>query len=175
MNPKKLVLGVLLSVLALPAAAQHSPYAGLERREIKALSQEEIDGYLQGRGMSMALPAELNGYPGPKHVLELASELGLTEDQAAAIQTSFDEMQRDAVVIGKEIVGLERELDLMFGSGAASESDLESILGRLGELQGRLRFTHLRAHLGTKAVLTPQQVAKYDELRGYGSGHAHHH
>jgi hypothetical protein len=36
---------------------------------------------LKGEGMGMAKAAELNGYPGPTHVLTLAKELALTESQ----------------------------------------------------------------------------------------------
>ena len=53
--------------------AQHSPYTGLEERDIKALSAEQVAGYLAGDGMGFALPAELNHYPGPKHVLDLSA------------------------------------------------------------------------------------------------------
>ena len=34
-------------------------------------------------GMGLALAAELNGYPGPAHVIELAKSLGLSEPQRA--------------------------------------------------------------------------------------------
>src|SRR5438876_506210 len=57
------------------------PYAGQQSREIKALSPEEIGQYLSGAGMGYAKPAELNGYPGPMHVLENADGLALTPEQ----------------------------------------------------------------------------------------------
>ena len=41
--------------------------------------------------------------------------------------------------------------------------------------QGMLRETHLKYHLSTAAILNPSQMLKYAELRGYGSGHKHHH
>jgi Spy/CpxP family protein refolding chaperone len=41
-------------------------------------------------------------------------------------------------------------------------------MGQAIQLQGELRVTHLTAHLEMKKILSPQQVAKYDELRGYG-------
>jgi hypothetical protein len=47
----------------------------------------------------------------------------------------------------------------------------------IGEIQGRLRAVHLAAHLETRAILSAQQVAQYDKLRGYdgtsGSNHSH--
>jgi hypothetical protein len=62
------------------AQAQHassSPYSGLEEWPIKALSDQQIADLRAGRGMGLALPAELNGYPGPIHVLELGDQLRL--------------------------------------------------------------------------------------------------
>ena len=41
-----------------------------------------------GRGMGLALAAELNGYPGPAHVLELADKLDLarsTENECSTV------------------------------------------------------------------------------------------
>ena len=36
---------------------------------IRGLSEQEIDDLTNGRGMGLARAAELNGYPGPLHVL----------------------------------------------------------------------------------------------------------
>lgn len=44
-----------------------------------------------------ALAAELNGFPGPSHVLGLADKLDLTFDQRASINTLFDLMKAEAV------------------------------------------------------------------------------
>jgi len=57
------------------SANQLSPYVGQEQREIKSLSPDEVKDYLAGKGMGLAKAAELNHYPGPAHVLELASQL----------------------------------------------------------------------------------------------------
>ena len=46
------------------------PYSGQQGRMIKALSSKEVQGLLQGKGMGMAKAAELNQYPGPRHVLD---------------------------------------------------------------------------------------------------------
>jgi hypothetical protein len=57
-----------------------SPYAGMERRAVKALSEQQTADLKARRGMGLSLPAELNGYPGPAHVLELAEALRLSDD-----------------------------------------------------------------------------------------------
>jgi hypothetical protein len=66
-NMKKalVILGLIITIPCLAfAQSGHSPYAGQEKREIKALSAEDIEGYLTGQGMGFAKAAELNHYPG---------------------------------------------------------------------------------------------------------------
>src|SRR5258708_7085156 len=79
---------VIAFVVAAGASLAHSqqPYAGLEGRSIKALSEQQIADLQAGRGMGLALAAELNGYPGPMHVLEFADSLGLSDQQRAKMQ-----------------------------------------------------------------------------------------
>jgi len=151
-----------------PAGAQ-SPYAGSEGNEIKALSPEEIQAYREGTGHGMAKPAELNHYPGPRHVLDLAADLALTEKQTSEIRTIYDRMHIRAVSLGERIIERERALDRAFATGALDETKLREAVGRIGELQSELRATHLKAHLETKAVLRPDQIHRYDVLRGYAS------
>jgi hypothetical protein len=160
--------------LAGPAAGQPSPYTEHAEREIKALSAEEIDRFLSGQGMGLALPAELNGYPGPKHVLELAAELGLTEEQRDAVSGVYDPMIRQAIDLGGKIVEAERRLDVLFAGAEATPEALRAALDHLATLQAALRYTHLHAHLETKALLTEAQVARYTHLRGYAAEATHH-
>lgn len=168
-------LGLAATALAAPttpAAAQHSPYAGLEEREIKALSAEEVAGFLDGSGMGFALPAELHGYPGPKHVLELADDLALTAGQRAATERLFADMQAGAQRLGAEIVERERELDRRFAGGGIAAGELTALTVDIGRLGGELRAVHLAAHLEMVEVLTPEQRQRYQELRGYHGGAA---
>jgi hypothetical protein len=79
-NRRSLVVAIPLSFVASVAFA-HSPYAGMQTRTIKALSEQQIADLKAGRGMGLVLPAELNGYPGPAHVLELSDQLGLSAEQ----------------------------------------------------------------------------------------------
>jgi len=75
-------IAVAATVLILTSAATlaQSPYAGMQTRPIKALSAQQIDDLKAGRGMGLALAAELNGYPGPAHVLRLSDRLALGAD-----------------------------------------------------------------------------------------------
>ena len=158
---------VLVSTLEVGAAPPVSPYAGGDSRAIKALSPEEIQDLLAGRGMGKAKAAELNRYPGPRHVLELADQLGLSAEQRAETERIFEAMQAEASRLGAEIVARERELDGRFAAGTMTAPELERLLDELGTLESRLRMVHLRAHLAQRDLLTPAQRRQYEVLRGY--------
>lgn len=176
---------VILSVFAFlnaASAAQPGPYAGQEQREIKALSADEIRSYLAGKGAGFAKAAELNDYPGPAHVLELADSMQLSEEQKARTQSIFDAMQKEAVRQGKALVEKERDLDRLFATGKVTADSLRVTIREIGALQAEVRRAHLQAHLEQQAVLTKTQIAKYNELRGYVSkngqthgGHSQNH
>lgn len=146
---------------------QHAPYAGLQKRDIKALSEQQIADLRAGRGMSLALPAELNGYPGPAHSLELADPLRLSPEQRSKTQVLFDKMQQEAKALGEEVIVAERELDHLFKDKRVAPENLASATAKAAAAQGRLRESHLRYHLAMMEVLTPDQVAQYNRLRGY--------
>lgn len=150
-----------------PGPAAPSPYAGLQSREIKALSPEDTRMLLEGHGMRLALPAELNGYPGPSHVLELAEHLQLGASQREGTQALMDAHKAAARALGARVVEAERALDRAFAGGQASADDVARLTREAGQLQAELRAEHLRTHLAQRALLTPHQVAQYQRLRGY--------
>ena len=167
---------IMLAVLPLSiGAAQQSPYAGMEKRSIKALSAEQVDGYLSGKGMSLALAAELNGFPGPKHVLDLSAELELDDEQRQRVALLFDGMNEGAVSLGRDIIEAETRLDAAFADRTMTAESLREQLAALGRLYGELRFTHLVAHLQTVTVLSGHQIMQYQEMRGYGGDAGHRH
>jgi hypothetical protein len=151
------------------ASAQMAPqpYAGLQVRNIKALSPEQIAQLRAGEGMGMAMAAELNSYPGPRHVLDLATQLGLTDVQRARIQQLFDAMKAEAVPLGQKRITAERDLNAAFADRTITPERLQAVTAAIGELQGILRDTHLKYHLATAALLTSDQIRRYTELRGY--------
>jgi Spy/CpxP family protein refolding chaperone len=133
---------------------------------IKGLSAEQIADLRAGKGMGLALSAELNGYPGPKHVLDLAGELGLTAEQRQRTAALHAAVKAESMKIGESIVDHEAAIDRLFASRAASLETLKPALAAWGERQGELRLTHLKYHLAMMEVLTPAQVARYNQLRG---------
>lgn len=163
-----LTLFAVLAALAPGAASpQHSSYTGQEKREIKALSAEEIKQYLSGAGMGYAVAAELNHYPGPMHALELADQLALSPDQRAATKRLMDAHKAEARAIGAKFVAAERTLDRLFASGKVDETILANQVKTVAALQGEYRLSHLETHRKLRAVLTDEQVRRYDRLRGY--------
>jgi Spy/CpxP family protein refolding chaperone len=125
--------------------------------------------------MGLALPAELNGYPGPVHVLELGDQLGLTGEQRTRVQDLHAAMKAETVPLGERLISQETDLDRQFATKSVTPASLQAATAEIGATQGTLRGAHLRYHLSTLEVLTPEQVRRYGDLRGYNgpSGHGH--
>jgi Spy/CpxP family protein refolding chaperone len=157
----------LLAPLHASAQDHSSPYAGQQGQEIKALSQDEVKGYMTGQGMGLAKAAELNGYPSPLRVLELAGELKLSDEQKQQVEEIRQVMLQEAKRLGPLIVENEKELDALFASGKITEGKLRTLVEEISRLQGELRTAHLQAYLDLKSILTEEQVKRYNQLRDY--------
>ena len=167
---------LLATILAFPLGAiAASPYVGETSRSIKALSDDEVTDYLSGKGMGLAKAAELNGYPGPSHVLELADQLGLSAGQREKTRAIFERMQTRARAIGERLIEEERKLDRQFASKTISAESLHQAVGSIALLQSAAREIHLQAHLEQARVLTESQFMSYWHMRGYGDEHGGHH
>jgi Spy/CpxP family protein refolding chaperone len=164
---------VFALALGSASALAASPYSGQESREIKALSAEEVSALLAGKGSGFAKAAELNGFAGPAHVLELASELQLTGEQRARTEALFASMSATAAARGRALVDKERELDALFATRAITPERLTSSLREIGALQAAVRAAHLEAHLAQVEILTSEQNSSYSKLRGYGVAAEH--
>ena len=165
---------VSLSLFAVSALAQHnhgghapSPYAGEQDREIPSLSAEDIAEIERGAGWGMAKPAELNGVPGPAHLLELKDAIPLSTEQVAAIEAAFDRMRDRAIEAGGAFIAAERALDASFKEGGPDPRRLEALVADAAQKRAALRLAHLSAHLEMKAILSPEQIERYNILRGY--------
>src|ERR1700737_2992249 len=167
----KMLVGAILFTVSSAVMAQghHQPYATHEKREIKALSDDEAKQYLSGAGMGFAQAAELNHFPGPMHVLELADSLRLSPDQRRAIKGLMDEHKAQARAIGAKLVESERALEMLFRQPDVPQQALAGAVKQAALLQGEYRLSHLETHRRMKPLLTAEQVAKYDALRGYGN------
>jgi len=176
MNPHLLSVLVAFALAAGPSLAQsQQPYAGFEGRSIKALSEQQIADLRAGRGMGLALAAELNGYPGPMHVLDLADSLHLSDQQRAKMQELFAAMKAEAIPLGERLIAQEAELDKAFANKTITAATLAASTEAIGATHAALRQAHLKYHLFTTDLLTPAQVQRYAELRGYRGRVEHTH
>ena len=167
-----LLLAATLAV-ATPSFAQdtprvgHSPYAGEQGREIASLSGEDLEELARGGGWGLARAAELNGVPGPAHLLELADEIELDAEQRQTIEAIRKAMQRDTIAAGERFVAAERALDQAFTDAVPDAETLARLVAEAGEARTALRLVHLGAHLQTAPLLSSEQIARYNMLRGY--------
>jgi hypothetical protein len=178
MSPPRITKAALaalaLATLGAQASAQHmhGPYAGLQARHVKTLSDEQLADLTAGRGMGLALAAELNGYPGPIHALDLADALQLTETQRVTIRQQFEAMQAEAIPLGRKLVDAETDLNRQFAERTITPERLKTATASIAEISGELRNIHLKFHLSTAAVLNAEQIRRCAELRGYTGGGA---
>lgn len=157
--------------VAFAEKASHvSPYAGQEARQITSLSEADVEELTRGGGWGLAKAAELNGMPGPAHLLEMKNEIGLSSVQVSEIIVVRDAMRAEAKRLGRKLIDMERALDEGFKGKSFTPETLEVAVVKLGNVRAQLRFAHLSAHLLTPQILTDAQVSKYNQLRGYASG-----
>jgi hypothetical protein len=174
---KFVIVSCAAVLLAFGPAVAQTPYAGLQTRSIKALSDQQIADLRAGRGMGLALAAELNGYPGPSHLLELADKLDLSDAQRNSARGMFEAMKAETIPIGERLIAQETALDRLFADHVITPERLNAATAEIGATQAELRAAHLKYHLSTVAMLEPSQIQQYSMLRGYDNGgsHEHHH
>lgn len=173
--PALLLTTVLLVGPALAQPAHHhghSPYAGFGEREIKSLSADDVDQLRRGAGWGLALPAELNGVPGPLHLLELRDEIPLEGEQVGEIEALFESMRQSAIPAGERLIEAERAIEQAFAEGDLDANRLRELLGEAEAARAELRFVHLSSHLETLTILRGEQVDRYNALRGYTASDA---
>ena len=162
------VLLLMFSFVVANANHTHSSkYKGQESRLIKSLSQEDIVELKKGGGWGLAKAAELNGFPGPSHLLEMKNKINLTSTQEAKIKVIFKQMKKDAIVLGKKLILLEHQLNDSFSHKSITDKKLERYVQDIMDVRSKLRLVHLSTHLQTPNILTQKQIDLYNGLRGY--------
>ncbi len=168
-----LILALLLPVFAAHAnegaSSHHSKYAGQQGRAIKSLSAEDIAELRRGGGWGLAKAAELNGVPGPIHLLEMKDEIDLDESQHSAISAIYRRMKSRAILHGERLIDLERRLESDFRNRTITNELLRASLNAIADTKKELRYVHLAAHIETLKILTEKQVKTYNALRGYSN------
>lgn len=162
-----LIFGTNLYFSLTHATPHTSPYAGQEQREIKTLATDDINDLQNGRGWGLAKAAELNGFPGPIHILQMKREIHLNKEQEQKIIELYEKMKQQAIPLGNRLIQLEKELNQLFANKLITDDLLREKLDTIMDVRKQLRFVHLSAHLQTPSILTSQQVEQYNQLRGY--------
>jgi len=173
---KPVIITLVCSLFFLVASNIHaaapnklqSEYVGQEKRQIKTLSKDDIYDLQNGNGWGFAKAAELNGVPGPKHLLEMQGEINLTAKQILRIEEIFSDMKAAAIPLGNKLIEAERALNLSFKSRDIDQERLLKLLADIASVRKQLRYVHLAAHLQTLPVLKEEQISLYNTLRGYG-------
>ena len=174
MSIKATILFLILMMIPLSTFSAASPsykskYAGEEKREIKSLSEADIEELKNGEGWGLAKAAELNGVPGPAHLLEMKDEINLSTEQVRVIEDLYQKMKQAAIPLGLELIGLERELNNHFADRTITDELLDELLDKIAQVRKKLRYVHLSTHLKTPNILTTEQIALYNQMRGYSS------
>jgi len=170
----KNILITLLMAMTIGANASGTPsyssdYKGQEQRKIKSLSDDDIQQLEAGKGWGLAKAAELNGMPGPLHILQMKDKIGLSHEQEVKVQQLFESMREQAIPLGKQLVQLEQELNDAFSERHITDISLREKLQKIAAVRKELRYVHLVTHLKTPTILSPQQVERYNRLRGYNN------
>jgi Spy/CpxP family protein refolding chaperone len=147
-----------------------SKYTGQESQIIKSLSPDDIAELKRGAGWGLAKAAELNGIPGPTHLLEMKDEIPLTELQIEKIIRIYEGMRAQAIEQGERLITLELELENLFQDRTINDVTLRSSLKAIADARMELRYIHLATHLQTPEILSADQINKYNALRGYSFG-----
>jgi len=164
---KLIVLVFFVSVVYANNNNHTSKYIGQENRKIKSLSIDDINELKKGAGWGLAKAAELNGYPGPVHILQMKDKINLTKQQEEKIENIYKSMKEEAIILGTKLIDFEKQLNDKFSNKTISQNDLEQIVSNIEKIRAKLRVVHLATHLKTPEVLSLEQIDLYNKLRGY--------
>ena len=165
--PLKLNLRRTLGLAAVLAVA--GSVIAVEARPMFS-SAERAQGLAEGRGMGLATPAENNGYPGPRHVLDAADKLGLSPEQKAETQRLVDAMRAEAIPAAKRLLADEAALDQLFIDKKADLASITAASDRAAQSESIVRVIHLKYHLSMVKVLRPDQIAAYAKMGSHPEG-----
>ncbi|HLT76258.1 MAG TPA: Spy/CpxP family protein refolding chaperone [Ferrovibrio sp.] len=116
--------------------------------------------------------AERNLFPAPHTAIFLANDLGLSQDQRLRLHELQQALDAEIATIGRRIQAEEARLDRAFMDNVIDIGRIDGLTARIGALQAQRRAARLRAHLATRDLLSPEQLLRYAELRGFQAAEA---
>ena len=114
---------VMTAVSSVAFGQGHHPYAGLDQRAVKALSEQQIADLRGWTRNGPCPPGRVERLSGPSHVLENADALGLSADQRDRTKGLFDTMKAEAVPVGGRLIEQETKLDRLFADREITSCD----------------------------------------------------
>jgi hypothetical protein len=72
-----------------------------------------------------------------------------------------------AIPTGERLIAAEKALEAAFAAGKVDEPSLRRLLAETESARSELRFIHLSQHYKTVQFLKPEQIKRYNVLRGY--------
>jgi len=117
-------------------------------------------------GMPMRTASAALGWERPLLSLALRhrAELGLSADQAKALEALVERFRKEAEQRGREMGGAERELAELLKPEPADLAQVEGRVRAIEKLRADLRIARIRTIAEGRAALTPEQRAKLDAL-----------
>lgn len=145
----------------------HGPQGTGQGHKMAALScAEQFEAVVrEGHGFGMAFAADRNGYPGPRHILELKTELALTADQEAKAAALMHAMLAESRPKGARLLEAERRLERLYVDGVAADAIVRAAVAEAERARSELRLVHLLTHLKTRDLLTREQRDAYHKIR----------
>lgn len=104
------------------------------------------------------------GEPGER-LLRMADQLGLSDAQRNQIQAIFAEAKTANEPLLQEMQAAHEQMQTLMSSGA-SQSELQAQHNRMQALHQQMGDRHFSTMMAVQAVLTPEQQAKLQEMRG---------
>ena len=162
----KPILGLLLLLLSFhELKAQPDSASHLKRVAAPDTFLSEFETFKAAKNISgLQAVADHNHYPSPRKVLLLQKELQLNDRQMAAISLINKTLQGKINEMNGFLITNERTIDSLFRYKKVNNGLLIFYTNRYGLYQGELRNALLQACLKTEAILTGQQIKKYDSL-----------
>ena len=145
----------------------HPPGSAGQGHKVAALScAEQFEAVVrEGHGFGMAFSADRNGYPGPRHILELKTELRLTGDQETKAAALMHAMLGESRPKGARLLEAERRLERLYADGVADEANVRAAVAEVERARSELRLVHLLTHLRTRDLLSREQRDAYHKIR----------
>ncbi len=95
----------------------------------------------------------------------MAKALGLTGEQKEKVKEIFRKNREETESLRKEMVSERRELRELVRSEKTDEAAIREEAKKIGSTSGELAIRRAKTFREVRAILTPEQVKKYDEFR----------